>query len=1284
MDMTPTVLSISPTVGQAGTIITITGLNFYPVAMGNMVTFGDVICYTIEANETFIRCRAGQNAAGIYDVNVHVDSLGSSIGNATFEYTLSIDSLYNSTSGSIGGGTVITILGMSFPNIPERDILDVVEHFAFMQFSNESEVHNCTTTNFTVFLNDSICVVMKSNYSCITCMSGPHPPALVDVIVNVNGITSILENAFEYSIDSTPVVTEIMPMKLPVHSNSTITIKLGFASIGSGMGSAAGSGLPIMPLNTSSDVNVIINGMTCVIEQYGDITVCTAPPQEPSTYPVFVHVEEFGFAVQAMALYNEDAYLYPPVFYELQVFGTLPSIGSVLGGSTLTIYGSGFSSVQSDVQVAIGELPCIVRNTASTHIHCMTSAITKTVTVKANVLGSNYAWDPEVIVIQVGDTVQWSWIGLTLDLFQVANGSSVYDGQGFRSEKITNGNFSYTFTQPGTYYYASDLNNFVQLRGTVIVEESTSTFPISVKVNGYYAEYYITDDQTTNGLSTCQGELFPEVVTFTYATCATPMVTSITPLSATVQDVITITGQGFSAIPEMNTVTIGGNYTCSVINASETSFSCLLDPSAVLPINQKLAIEVTIGQVHVNSELKRSTHNTGYSNGDALIDINAEEDRFIVFYPIISSFTPTTGSVQGGVELYISGTGFGDDSIVTIGDNNCAIQSLSYSNIICIVPPLVGVMMISDYLAEITVTTNGVDAICTLSQCAFVYSESDTPLVDDIFPNSFRDGSSIGLLFNNSLPPLPVNVTVGMYPCEITSISNITASIGCTLGPVPAGSYTVRVITPVGEAMFTDSPVVYSIAELISLTPTSGSAEGGNIITITGYGFSSQTSNNRVLFGTESCQIIYSSYSTIQCVAPSGTMGDNVTVAITANNVNIPDTYYSYGESPQVTAVHPTYGQEGDSVTITGSLFSNSASNNIVTIGGAICTVHSATESEINCTLGGALAGTYPVTILVHNIGNAAGSVMFTYVLRVSAVSPMQGSFAGKNILTLYGAGFEPASTFVTICDQSCIPTNDPPSLTTLQCEVPSMTYAGSDVICNVTVSSMNSNEVIANGYTYMNSLTPQVTSLYPTMGGTAGGTTITITGSGFTSSNTTVSIGDRDNQCVISDVNDTTIVCQTGSFGRTMRAEVLVNVNGNFAKSGGQTFFYVDLWNSTFTWGGQPPPVEGDFVVVPKGQTLAINVHTPILSFLLIQGGTVMFLDEGDVSLHTQFVLITDNGVMEVGTEEQPFCHKAEIVLYGHVLSTELPIYGAKTLAVRHGNTRSAWKETKCDMDQA
>ena len=41
---------------------------------------------------------------------------------------------------------------------------------------------------------------------------------------------------------------------------------------------------------------------------------------------------------------------------------------------------------------------------------------------------------------------------------------------------------------------------------------------------------------------------------------------------------------------------------------------------------------------------------------------------------------------------------------------------------------------------------------------------------------------------------------------------------------------------------------------------------------------------------------------------------------------------------------------------------------------------------------------------------------------------------------------------------------------------------------------------------------------------------------------------------------------------------------------------------------------------------------------------------------------------LFQVGTESSPFQHHAEIVLYGHPLSTELPLFGAKTLAVREG----------------
>lgn len=46
-------------------------------------------------------------------------------------------------------------------------------------------------------------------------------------------------------------------------------------------------------------------------------------------------------------------------------------------------------------------------------------------------------------------------------------------------------------------------------------------------------------------------------------------------------------------------------------------------------------------------------------------------------------------------------------------------------------------------------------------------------------------------------------------------------------------------------------------------------------------------------------------------------------------------------------------------------------------------------------------------------------------------------------------------------------------------------------------------------------------------------------------------------------------------------------------------------------------------------------------------------------------------NGLFEffqIGTEASPFQHKAVITLHGHLRSPELPVYGAKTLAVREG----------------
>ena len=90
--------------------------------------------------------------------------------------------------------------------------------------------------------------------------------------------------------------------------------------------------------------------------------------------------------------------------------------------------------------------------------------------------------------------------------------------------------------------------------------------------------------------------------------------------------------------------------------------------------------------------------------------------------------------------------------------------------------------------------------------------------------------------------------------------------------------------------------------------------------------------------------------------------------------------------------------------------------------------------------------------------------------------------------------------------------------------------------------------------------------------------------------------------------------------------------------------------------------------VVIDQGKTIYLDTVTPILKGLIIQSGSLIFDDNQDVALNAEYIVISDNGVFQVGTEAQPFQHKATITMYGSLRSIELPIFGAKVLALRNG----------------
>ena len=123
------------------------------------------------------------------------------------------------------------------------------------------------------------------------------------------------------------------------------------------------------------------------------------------------------------------------------------------------------------------------------------------------------------------------------------------------------------------------------------------------------------------------------------------------------------------------------------------------------------------------------------------------------------------------------------------------------------------------------------------------------------------------------------------------------------------------------------------------------------------------------------------------------------------------------------------------------------------------------------------------------------------------------------------------------------------------------------------------------------------------------------------------------------------------------MQAPVIVTLGSAGAAIGSSQFQYIDLWSSPWTWGGLPPPEEGTIVSIDSGKTIYFDTTTPKLKALVVDNATLIFDDMQDVALNAEYILLVNGGRMQVGTESNPFQHRAVITMHGHLRSIELPI---------------------------
>jgi hypothetical protein len=62
-------------------------------------------------------------------------------------------------------------------------------------------------------------------------------------------------------------------------------------------------------------------------------------------------------------------------------------------------------------------------------------------------------------------------------------------------------------------------------------------------------------------------------------------------------------------------------------------------------------------------------------------------------------------------------------------------------------------------------------------------------------------------------------------------------------------------------------------------------------------------------------------------------------------------------------------------------------------------------------------------------------------------------------------------------------------------------------------------------------------------------------------------------------------------------------------------------LWSAQTTWGGGFLPIAGDLVSIPKGKNVLLDVSTPILNTVIVEG-TLIFKDT-DLNFNAKNVLV-------------------------------------------------------------
>ncbi|NOT31806.1 MAG: hypothetical protein HOP15_15280, partial [Planctomycetes bacterium] len=523
--------------------------------------------------------------------------------------------------------------------------------------------------------------------------------------------------------------------------------------------------------------------------------------------------------------------------------------------------------------------------------------------------------------------------------------------------------------------------------------------------------------------------------------------------------------------------------------------------------------------------------------------------------PALFDVAPLAGSALGGTPLTLSGLNFGASGA---GAHRVFLDGAEASNVVVLSDTALSCASPAGppgQLVEVTVVNNNGKAVYAGS---FFYQA--LPALTSISPVSGDDlgGTTIQVRGSGFLSGGANLVLFGAKGATSVSVLNDTLLTCRTPSGAAGTSVTVTLRNANGEAALASAFFYESDLGITALQPPSGTSLGGTAVVLSGTSFTGSGATPQVTFGgVAATSVTLLSDTSIACVAPRGTAGATVDVAVTNSAGRASFSGYRYHALPSVVSLSPAIGRAsgGTLVNLAGSGFQlDTPVVNQVRFGGVRATgVVVLSDSSLRCLVPAGTAGTIVNVTVANQNGTATLPLAFTYALplAVNTVLPASGSASGGSVVTLSGSGFldGPAGTnsvrFGGILASAVTVVND----ATLTCQAPAGTP-----LATVDVQVSNSNGSATRTAAFRYHALPTLGSVSPTHGHALLFTPVTLSGTGFLDDDAgaplVVAGGVTASQVEV--LSDTVLQCElpSGTPGTTVDL-LLVNQNGTATLAG-------------------------------------------------------------------------------------------------------------------------------------